>query len=99
MRSKFENHKCGECGSEDLAHFVEWYSGQIPAGIEGEIICRGCSYWEKVLTVVDTSDIFDTPNWVVLEAGRGKYNNPMEQAGTTTYRDPEAENYARFGIE
>ena len=99
MRSHFENKQCGECGSDDLAHFVEWYSGQIPAGIEGEIICRGCSYWEKLLSVADASDVFETSHWVVLEAGTGKYSDPMDRAGTTTYRDPDAENYARFGIE
>jgi len=99
MQSKFEDRKCGECGSEDLAHVAEWYAGQIPAGIEGEIACRGCFYWEKVLTVSAAEDVLDTRHWVVLDAGRGQYHDPQEREQTIIYRNPEAANYPRFGVE
>src|SRR5690349_15759338 len=99
MQSKFENHQCGECGSQDLAQFVEWYSGQVPAGVEGHIACNGCGYWEKSLSLSQAEDVFDTPNWVVLEAGRGRYSSAEEREKTIFFRDPEAATYARFGIE
>jgi hypothetical protein len=99
MHSKFENHQCGECGSTDLAQRAEWYSGQVPAGVEGHIACNGCGYWEKTLSVAPAEDALDTNNWVVLEAGRGKYDSPEAREKTIFFRDPEAANYARFGVE
>lgn len=98
MESKFKNRRCSECGSDNLAHIAEWYSGEIPIGVEGEIACRGCFYWEKLLTIEAASDILDTPHWVVLEAGRGQYTNPEEQAQTVIYRNPDADTYPRFGV-
>jgi hypothetical protein len=98
MKSQFENKTCGKCGSHNLAHFAEWYSGQIPAGIEGFIGCRECQYWERILTLADAADVFDGDHWIVLKAGQGSFSREEEQDKTITYQDPEESKYPRFGV-
>jgi ribosomal protein S27AE len=98
MKSTFENRKCPKCGGEHLAHVADWYSGTIPVGITGRIGCQDCYYWESLVSVQESDDVFDTTQWVVLEAGQGKYSSEAERQATITYRNPEADKYARFGI-
>jgi predicted nucleic-acid-binding Zn-ribbon protein len=50
MEKSFQDRKCPKCGSTNLAHSVQWITGPIPAGIEGEIFCRNCLYWETLLS-------------------------------------------------
>jgi hypothetical protein len=70
----------------------------IPVGITGFIGCQDCQYWEALLNVKESENIFDTPQWVVLEAGQGAHGSEAERRASMTYRDPDADQYARFGI-
>jgi hypothetical protein len=98
MQSKFENKKCGTCGSDNSAHFVEWYSDQIPAGVEGFIGCRECQYWERVLSVSEAGSVLETKHWIVIETGQGSFSGSEERERTSTYRNPEADQYPRYGV-
>jgi hypothetical protein len=98
MESNFKNQVCGKCGSTNLAHFTDWYSGTIPAGIEGFIGCRDCQYWEQLLSIADAESELDAVHWTVLAAGQGSYRGSEEREKTITYRNPDAEQYPRFGV-
>jgi hypothetical protein len=96
MHNSFANRTCPRCGSTNLAHVVTWVTGEIPAGVEGEVVCRNCLYWEMLLTVAPAATVFDTERWVVLEAGQGAYSGDAERAQVTSYRDPDADAYPRY---
>jgi hypothetical protein len=74
---------------------VQWITGPIPAGIEGEILCRNCLYWELLLSTQPAQNVFDIGVWVVLEAGQGAYSNEAERVQRVTYSDPKADRYPR----
>jgi hypothetical protein len=95
MQNSFTDRHCPKCSSTDLVHFVAWISGTIPSGIEGEIACRNCLYWETLLTTAPAQSVFDVENWTVLEAGQGLYSTEAERAQIMTYQDPRADRYQR----
>jgi len=78
MQNSFNKRTCPKCNSTNLAHVASWFTGTIPAGVEGEIACRNCLYWETLLTTEAAENIFDTYRWIVLAAGQGTY--PRHQA-------------------
>lgn len=96
MQNSFKNRTCPQCGSTDLAHYAMWITGTIPAGVEGEILCRSCLYWELLLTTQHAENVFDVDMWVVLEAGQGTYRNDADKARVTLYQDPQRDSYLRY---
>lgn len=96
MENPITEHKCPECGSSDLAHYEEWFTGETPVGIEGFIGCRVCHYWQKMLTVLPALDVFDHTKWIVLVIGKGTYRNAEEYHAAVRYRNPDADTYARY---
>ncbi len=98
MKSTFANQRCSKCGSDNLAHRAEWYTEEIPAGIVGHIACRGCHYWEMLVSIAPTKTVFAADRWVVIEAGQGPYRTEAERQSAITFRDPDADQYPRFGI-
>ncbi len=73
--------KCPECGSEDLAHYAEWWGTDIPAGTHGFIGCRECGSWWDVEATAETEHIF-TGDWRVVAMGQGTYGNVEERRRT-----------------
>jgi len=86
--------RCPECDSPDLAHFAHWFTGEIPAGIEGFVGCRDCQSWWHLVSIAPAVNIFEPEKWRVIQAGQGPYDGQEEMEKVTTYKDAD---YFRHG--